>query len=111
AGAIPCMNCEGVFRPLQTARGERFTPQIIESLAREAMTEDQWLNFTKEREANLAYMSREAGRYRVNVFWQRGSVAMVLRRVIMDIPTLRQLGLPPKLRDIALEVNGIVPVT
>lgn len=111
AGAVPCMNQEGVYRAVQAAGGARLSPGLAEDFAHHVMTAKQWEEFEQTREMNLAYMSDEAGRFRINVFVQRGSVAMVCRRVVMDIPTLRSLGLPPVLRDIALADRGIVLVT
>ncbi len=111
AGAVPCMNDDGVYRPLESSGGKRLTPDIAASFAQQVMTERQWEEFEDSREMNLAYMTQGAGRFRINVFVQRGSVAMVCRRVVMDIPTLRSLGLPPVLRDIALADRGIVLVT
>lgn len=111
AGAVPCMNCEGVYRPLVGAQGKRLTTDQAAEFARQALTERQWKDFEDKLEANLAYMSQHTGRFRVNLFWQRGSIAMVCRRVIMDIPTMRSLGLPPVLRGVALSDRGIVLVT
>lgn len=111
AGAIPCLQIEGNFVPLPGAEKLRLEPGWILQLAREAMTDRQWARFETEMEANLAYTSPTGGRYRINAFFQRGSVALVCRRVIMEIPTLRALRLPPVLRDISLADRGIVLVT
>lgn len=110
-GAVPCMSIEGRFMAPKCSRGQRLTPEAIESFAREMMTEAQWDEFLDTREANLAYMKPEIGRFRVNVLMQRGSLGMVLRRVVMEIPTMRELGLSPVLRNIALADRGIVLVT
>lgn len=111
AGAIPCMNCEGNFVAMRAANGQRLTAEQSEAFAHEVMTDKQFKEFEETREFNMACMSPAYGRYRLNFFWQRGSVAAVARRVIMDIPTLRSLGLPPILREIALAERGIVLVT
>lgn len=111
AGATPCINVEGKYEPMRIANGQRLSPGKVAALSREVMSERQWDEFQESLEMNLAYMARGIGRYRINVFWQRGSVAMVCRRVSMTIPTLRSLGLPPVLRNIALEERGILLVT
>jgi pilus retraction protein PilT len=111
AGAVPCLQVDGVYMPLKLSRGHRLPNDLAIRLAREAMNERQWTEFEKTMEANLAYMTDTAGRYRLNVFFQRGTVAMVCRRVVTDIPTMRQLGLPPVLRQVALADRGIVLVT
>jgi len=111
AGAVPCMNCDGVFTSPQAAGGKRLTPIVLEDFARSMMTPDQWQELLRTREMNLAFMSESVGRFRVNILFQRGSIGMVMRRVVMDIPTLRSLGLPPILRDQALADRGIILVT
>ncbi len=111
AGAVPCISVEGVYYAVQSAEGQRLSPETTMELAHQVMNKKQWEDFKEELEANLAYMAEGCGRFRVNAFWQRGSVALVCRRVEMKIPTLRQLGLPPNLRNIALADRGIVLVT
>ncbi|MCC6545907.1 PilT/PilU family type 4a pilus ATPase [Candidatus Sumerlaeota bacterium] len=108
AGAVPCIQCDGVYSPLRMANGHRLSAELSIRLAREAMSERQWSEFEKTMEANLAYMTESAGRYRINVYYQRGTVGLVCRRVVTEIPTLRQLGLPPVLRSAALADRGIV---
>ncbi|MEO8377680.1 MAG: PilT/PilU family type 4a pilus ATPase [Candidatus Sumerlaeota bacterium] len=108
AGAVPCLQCDGVYSPLRMSNGQRLAPDLSERLAREAMTERQWADFEKTMEANVAYMTESAGRYRINVYLQRGTVGLVCRRVVTEIPTMRQLGLPPVLRNAALADRGIV---
>src|SRR5690606_5199021 len=71
----------------------------------------QWKEFEEKLEMNMAYMTPGAGRFRVNAFIQRGSIGMVCRRVVTQIPTLRALGLPPVLREVALADRGVVLVT
>lgn len=111
AGAVPCMNVEGHYYPCQATQGQRLKPDDMESLVKQVMNDKQWDEFVESRESNLAYHAEGVGRFRINAFWQRGSIAMVCRRVVMKIPTMRALGLPPILRNIALSERGIVLVT
>ncbi len=111
AGAVPCMNCDGVYRAPEACHGKRLTPLVLEDFARSMMTEEQWAELLRGREMNLAFMSDGVGRFRVNILFQRGSIGMVMRRVVMEIPTLKELNLPPVLRDAALADRGIVLVT
>jgi twitching motility protein PilT len=60
---------------------------------------------------DLSHSLPERMRFRVNIFKQRGSYAIVMRVIAMEIPTLAQLNLPKSLADIALLKNGIVLVT
>lgn len=111
AGAVPCIAVEGRYQASQLTNGERLTPEFTARMAKNCMSARQWADFENTLEANLAYTAEDIGRFRINCFWQRGSVAMVCRRVVWDIPTLRKLGLPPVMRRIALEDRGIVLVT
>ena len=72
------------------------------------MSERQWNEFVDQNEMNLAVSISKLSRFRVNMFWQRGSVAMVVRRIVVDIPTLEQLGLPPILKDIIMTKRGLI---
>jgi len=75
------------------------------------MTERQRAVFEEQLEMNLAIASSKLGRFRVNVFRQRGSVGVVIRQIKIDIPTLEDLGLPEILKDLSLTKRGLVLVT
>lgn len=89
---------------------EPFKPKDIEELAKSFTDERQWNEFMEKRELNLAIALPNISRFRVNVFRQRGSVGMVIRRINVDIPTLEKLGLPATLADVALLKRGLVLV-
>ena len=110
-GAVPCISVQGHYLPVEVFGGRRLSPDDMSVYARQMMSDKQWKEFEETMEMNLAYMAGPAGRFRVNVYVQRGSIGMVCRRVVMDIPTMRSLGLPPELRDVALADRGIVLVT
>lgn len=110
-GSVPCMSVEGNYIPVRCAGGRRVAAEQTAEFAQSAMTEKQWRDFESTLEMNMAYMSPNTERFRMNFFWQRGSIGMVARRVVADIPTLRALGLPPVLREVALADRGIVLVT
>jgi twitching motility protein PilT len=75
------------------------------------MNEQQKAHFTQTFEVDLSYGVPGLGRFRVSVFSQRGTVAMVLRTISFAIPTLDSLNLPPVLKKIAQEERGLVLVT
>ncbi len=79
--------------------------------AREAMSDELWASFTAGNEADLAYSLAGCGRFRVAVFRQRGSVGMVLRRVLPSAQTIEDLKLPPAIRKLSEEHRGLVLVT
>lgn len=110
-GAIPCMSIDGRYIPVRLAQGKRLPAEAAESFCRQMMTEAQWEEFQERKELNMAYMAEKTDRFRVNALHQRGSIGIVARRVVGDIPTMRSLGLPPQLRDVAVAENGIALVT
>ena len=111
-------------RPPQVERHGELAPVVIPglallrvedtaSIARDLIgTNEQALRTLKEQGAcDLSYMLPGRGRFRVNVFRQRGTFAIVMRVIAMKIPTLAELHLPPALAEIAALKNGIVLVT
>lgn len=104
----PVIRVEGVN---QTLPGAPLTSAEVESLANSLMTERQRATFEETMEMNLAITSSKLGRFRVNVFRQRGAVGVVIRRIKMEIPTIDALGLPPILKEIAMTRRGLVLVT
>jgi twitching motility protein PilU len=72
------------------------------------MNEDQIAYLGRELEIDFAISEPGLGRYRANVFHQRGHLAMVLRFVTLDVPRLSDLGLPPVLESLAMRKRGLV---
>jgi twitching motility protein PilU len=83
-------------------------PQAIRKLAYELMTDAQIMSFETEMEMNLAIGIEECGSFRINIFRQRGSVAMVIRHVKATVPSIEELRLPPVLKELIMEKRGFV---
>lgn len=79
-----------------------------EQLANSTMSEKQRAAFSAEYEMNLALAYPDLGRFRVNIFRQRGDVGMVIRQIKTDVPTLEGLGLPDVFKDISMTKRGMV---
>ena len=75
------------------------TPKMIHQAAMEVMTEEQMEEFVRELEIDFAVSKPGLGRFRVNVFHQRGNVAMVMRYITADIPDLDKLGIAKTARE------------
>ncbi len=84
------------------------TPKMVKQAAYELMDEDQLDTFTRELEIDFAISETGLGRFRVNVFHQRGNVAMVLRYITSELPTLDELGMPEQLKDMIMLRRGLV---
>jgi twitching motility protein PilU len=108
AESAPTIRVEGVN---QLVDGEPLTPTEVEALANSLMTERQRAAFEEELEMNLGISSSKLGRFRVNVFRQRGAVGVVVRQIKTQIPTIDGLGLPGVLKDVVLTKRGLVLIT
>jgi twitching motility protein PilU len=87
-----------------------FTPAEVESLAHSIMSEKQRKEFAETHEMNMATSLPGVARFRVNIFQQRGSVGMVVRRIKADVMSVGELGLPQILNDIVMTKRGLVLV-
>jgi twitching motility protein PilU len=105
AGAPVHIKIEGAMEPLGS---DPLTPEDVKALAYGLMSEAQAAAFAERPEMNLARGRAGAGRFRVNIYRQRGAVAMVIRFLTEDIPQLASLGLPPILADLIMEQRGIM---
>jgi twitching motility protein PilU len=84
------------------------TPKMVKQAAIELMTEELLDQFTRELEVDFAISEPGLGRFRVNVFHQRGNVAMVLRYITAEMPTLDELGMPEQLKDLVMLKRGLI---
>jgi twitching motility protein PilU len=84
------------------------TPKMVKQAALELMDDAQLEEFTRELEVDFAISEPGLGRFRVNVFHQRGNVAMVLRYITSDLPTLDELGMPEQLKDLIMLRRGLI---
>lgn len=105
--APPVVKVQGSFKALSRTP---LSADDTKSLAYSAMRAEQVLEFETTLECDMSLELAEVGRFRVNVFMQRGAVALVARYITFDIPDLARLGLPPVLGDIALFKRGLVLV-
>ena len=87
-----------------------FTPQELGDIAQAIMNDKQKREFTETMEMNMAMSLPGVSRFRINIFQQRGSVGMVIRRIKADVLSLEQMGLPPILGDIVMTKRGLVLV-
>src|SRR5678815_5623656 len=81
---------------------QMLTPEVVRQAAYGLMTQEQIDAFNDELEIDFAISEPGLGRFRVNVFHQRGNPAMVLRYITADMPRLDDLGLPELLKDCLL---------
>jgi twitching motility protein PilU len=104
-GAPPSMKAFGRLSPLVD---KKMPEGMVKKIAYQIMNEDQIKDFEKSPEMNLAIADPDIGRFRVNIFKQRGEVAIVARNIKTEIPSAASLGLPPILNDLIMKKNGII---
>jgi len=108
SGVPPILRVAGDLVPAGEAP---LSDETVLRLAEEMMSERHRREFEAQRRADIAYTSPTLGRFRVNVYVQRGSPAVVIRRVRSVIPSFEELGLPPVVADLVLAPRGLVLVT
>jgi twitching motility protein PilU len=84
------------------------TPQMVRQAAMELMTQEQLEEFNRELEIDFAVSRPGLGRFRVNIFHQRGNVALVMRYITQEMPDLDALGMPPILKDLVMFRRGLL---
>lgn len=106
-GAQPSMKIHGTTSPVAK---NPLIPGHVKKLAYSILDDEQIRDFEINREFNLGFTLQDVGRFRVNIYIQRSEVSMVIRYIKWDIPTLEELNLPPILKDIIMNKNGLVLV-
>jgi len=108
-GAYPMMRVAGALVP--ATEEKRLTNEDTLLMGATMMSPEQREKFTKSQEVDLAYSIPGLGRFRCNIFQQRGTMGVVLRVIPTTILSVEDLLLPPVLRRIADEERGLVLVT
>ncbi|RMG61089.1 MAG: PilT/PilU family type 4a pilus ATPase [Deltaproteobacteria bacterium] len=105
AGAIPSVRVDNEIRRLTLPA---LTPAEVEDMVFKILTPAQKEKFEETCELDFAYSIQGVGRFRCNLYKQRGSIAFTARHVVEDIPSMEELGLPDFIRDFALKVSGLI---
>lgn len=96
---------------ISTTEFEKFSAQDTKEIAYNMMNEDQRKRFEDKHWIDLSYSVYGVSRFRVNVFYQRGTIAIVFRAISFYTPTIDELLLPSILKDLVLNHNGLILVT
>lgn len=107
-GLPPMLRIDGEWRPTEY---EKLTPTMTRRLMYSMMDEKKQRIFEEARELDFSFSLSGQGRFRVNVFFQRGSVGGVLRTISEEVLSFEQLGLPKVVGDVARLPRGLVLVT
>ena len=104
-GAPINIKISGVMMPVNS---QILDAETIKRIAYEMMSPDQIANLETTMEMNFSLRSGNIGNFRVNVFCQRGSYAIVIRYVRYNIQTMEELRLPQILKDLVMEKRGLI---
>lgn len=106
-GAPPNIKIEGVIAPVGQVP---LKSQQMAEIALSLMNDDQRKEFEATMELNMGLSIPQVGRFRINLFRQRGDISMVVRYIKNKIPSIEQLNLPLILKTIVLELRGLILV-
>ena len=108
-GSYPILRINGQLSPLST--GTRLSQEDTLKIAFSVMSPGQRETFKKKNDIDLAYSVPGLGRFRCNIFIQRGTIGLVFRVIPMRIPTIEELFLPDVLKKVSMEPRGLILVT
>ena len=106
-GAPVSVRIDGSMRPVGKSM---LNPGMTKKLAYDLLSPAQIKDFEKNMELNLGVSYTDLGRFRINVYMQRGEVSMVIRYIKADIPTVDELGLPDIYKSMIMRKKGLVLV-
>ncbi len=107
-GRPPTMRLNGELVPLDLPP---LKPEDLRSIGEQIIPPKQRREFDESKDADFAIGVPGIGRFRVNVYQQRGSLAYAFRAIAFQALSMEELNLPPKLKEIALKPRGLVLVT
>ncbi len=107
-GSTPMMRLAGILTPTTDSR---LTHDQVKTMAAAIMSKEHQQKLKDDQDLDLAYSVPGLGRFRCNVFQQRGTISLAFRVIPMQIQNIAELGLPPVLTKIADEERGLVLVT
>ncbi len=108
AGSPPVVRVDGELHLLDEPV---LSPEDTKDAAASIMTDKQIRRFSEHNEIDFAYSAPTIGRFRVNIYRQRGSISVAMRQVATQIPSFEDLHLPEVIKRLALEPRGLLLVT
>jgi twitching motility protein PilT len=107
-GSPPLLRIDGAIVPLKLAQ---LSPIETKQLCYSVLTEEQKIQFEKNKELDLSFGVKSLSRFRANIFMQRGAVSGAFRSIPFKILSFDELGLPPVVAELAAKPRGLILVT
>lgn len=108
-GIPPMVRIDGKLYPVEGK--ERLLPDDTKELVKSVASEDSLAKLDEDGQIDMSYSLPGVGRFRVNIYKQRGSYSMAIRSVPLEIPTIDELDLPDIIKDLSLKKRGLILVT
>ncbi len=108
SGSPPLLRIDGSIIPLKLPP---LSPMETKQLCYSVLTEEQKVQFEKNKELDLSFGVKALSRFRANIFMQRGAVSGAFRSIPFKILTFEELGLPPVVAELAARPRGLILVT
>ena len=111
-GSLPIIRQQGQLIPIRFGEESRpLSAEQVDKLAFSVMNEKQRQVFLEKSQLDLSFGVSNLGRFRLNIFKQRGSTRIVIRILPVEVPQLDELNLPPVVKDLATADRGLILVT
>lgn len=107
-GVRPHIRVNGILEQIQT---EPVTIDLMDQMVSQILNEKQLERFYRKNEMDLALSVAKLGRFRINLFRQRGTTGIAIRAVNTMVPSFEDLNLPPAIKKLSQESRGLVIVT
>ena len=107
-GLKPILRIDGILHPIET---DFISLEDMDRILNQILTEEQKTRFFKRNEMDLALSVSKMGRFRINIYRQRGTIGVAIRSVNTLVPTFEELNLPLALREVANNRRGLAIVT
>jgi twitching motility protein PilT len=107
-GVKPTLRIDGALRPISD---EHVTAEAMEDIMNQILSDDQKKRFLQRNELDLALSVSQMGRFRINFYRQRGTVAIAIRAVNTTIPSFEELNLPSVIKKLSNHRRGLIVLT
>ncbi|MGB9679468.1 MAG: type IV pilus twitching motility protein PilT [Thermoanaerobacteraceae bacterium] len=107
-GVPPVLRINGY---LQKIDDKPLNPSQTEEFAKDILSSEQIEKLKENGDIDLSYSVKGLGRFRINIYKQRGTYSLAIRSVALNIPTIEELGLPNLLKDLSKKTRGLILVT
>lgn len=108
AGSPPALRVNGV---MSRVKGEVLTTEMSRKLCYSALTDQQKSEFEERKELDFSFGIKNVARFRANLFYQRGAVSGVFRRIALEVPDIDKLDVPVAVKNLVNHPNGLILVT